>query len=74
MNIKELFLNDGGNLSHTKLWANIACASATAVFIKIGWTGTMQADVMLTYLGSVGGYSAVLRLIAAKYTPKGDEQ
>ncbi|AUH53185.1 hypothetical protein CXB49_21515 [Chromobacterium sp. ATCC 53434] len=52
-------------LSHSRLWANVACAAATAMFIRDGWRGTLTPDIWLIYLGVVGGYSASLRMIAA---------
>ncbi|WP_046158007.1 hypothetical protein [Chromobacterium vaccinii] len=52
-------------LSHSRLWANIACAAATIMFLVNGWRGTLTADIWLIYMGVVGGYSATLRLIAA---------
>ncbi|KUM02284.1 hypothetical protein KIF53_18045 [Chromobacterium subtsugae] len=52
-------------LSHSRLWANVACAAATAMFVVDGWRGTLTPDLWLIYLGVVGGYSASLRLISA---------
>lgn len=54
-----------GRMSHTKLWANVACATATGMFVYQGAQGTLSAEVWLIYLGLVGGYAAALRLIAA---------
>ncbi|KIA80580.1 hypothetical protein QR66_09475 [Chromobacterium piscinae] len=52
-------------ISHSRLWANVACAAATAMFLRDGWRGALTPDIWLIYLGVVGGYSASLRMIAA---------
>ncbi|OHX12296.1 hypothetical protein [Chromobacterium sphagni] len=66
MRIADLFCSPHSRrLSHSRLWANIACAAATAMFIVGGWRGTLTPDLWLIYLGVVGGYSASLRMIAA---------
>lgn len=71
MRLSELISNpDSGRLSHTKLWANIACATASGMFIYQGVKATLTSETWLVYLGLVGGYSAALRLIAA-YRSKG---
>lgn len=67
MRLSDLFTNPAtGRLSHSKLWANVACASATGLFIYQGVQGTLTPEVWLIYLGVVGGYAAALRLIAAR--------
>lgn len=67
MRLADLITNpDTGRLSHTKLWANMACLAATGMFIFQGIKGTLTADTWLIYLGLVGSYSAALRLIATK--------
>ncbi|POZ63587.1 hypothetical protein [Chromobacterium alticapitis] len=57
-------------ISHSRLWANVACAAATAMFVRDGWRGALTPDIWVIYLGVVGGYSASLRMIAA-YRDKG---
>ncbi|WP_440217233.1 hypothetical protein [Chromobacterium piscinae] len=67
MGLVDLIKNPAtGRLSHSKLWANIACAAATFLFLVDGWRGTLTADVWLIYLGVVGGYSAARSWIATK--------
>ena len=67
MKLSELITNpDTGRLSHTKLWANVACAASTAVFLKQGWAGTLTAEVWFVYLGVVGGYAVARRWLANK--------
>ncbi|MCG8993234.1 hypothetical protein LH427_09640 [Laribacter hongkongensis] len=66
MRLSDLVSNpDTGRLSHTKLWANVACAAATGMFVYQGIKGTLSTDTWLIYLGLVGGYAAALRMIAA---------
>ncbi|KUM03515.1 hypothetical protein KIF53_13350 [Chromobacterium subtsugae] len=60
-----------GRLSHSKLWANVACAVATGMFVYQGVAGTLTAEVWLIYLGVVGGYSAARSWIAAQRDAKG---
>lgn len=52
-----------GCISHTKLWANIACCAATYKFIALP---EPSAEIWMAYLGLVGGYSVARRWIAAK--------
>ena len=71
MKVSDLFTNPAtGHLSHSKLWANVACAVATAMFIQQGWRGTLGADIWLAYLGMVGGYSAARSWIATRRDSK----
>ncbi|STQ91384.1 hypothetical protein [Iodobacter fluviatilis] len=53
-------------LSHSKLWANVACAASTAVFIKQGWAGTLSSEGWLVYLGVVGGYAVARHWLATR--------
>lgn len=72
MTIGDLIKNPAtGRLSHSKLWANIACASSTVMFLANGWRGTLTADIWLIYMGSVGGYSAARSWIATRRDVKG---
>lgn len=67
MGLADLIQNPAtGRLSHSKLWANVACAAATGMFVYQGVVGTLTADVWLIYLGVVGGYSAARSWIATK--------
>lgn len=71
MKVSDLFTNPAtGRLSHSKLWANVACAVATLMFIQQGWHGTLGADIWLAYLGMVGGYSAARSWIATRRDSK----
>lgn len=57
-----------GQLSHTKIWANIAYIVVTLAFAKITFT-TAEPDltVWLLYLCVVGGHSSLSKLISMKY-------
>ncbi|WP_288843432.1 hypothetical protein [uncultured Deefgea sp.] len=67
MKLSDLITDaQGEHLSHSKIWANVACAAATVVFIKQGWAGTLTADVWFVYLGVVGGYAVARRWLANK--------
>jgi len=71
MRLADLFTNPAsGRLSHSKLWANVACATATGMFVYQGVAGTLTAEVWLIYLGVVGGYSAARSWIATRRDSK----
>ena len=62
--IKALAGTEGtGAPSHTKIWASVACATATWKFIHIP---EPSVDIWMAYLGLVGGYALGRRWIAAK--------
>jgi hypothetical protein len=68
MNLKDLITDAGtGQLSHTKLWANIAYASATVAFLYAVHKDSATADVWLIYLGVVGASATVSKLLSLKY-------
>ncbi|MGC0151209.1 hypothetical protein ACPRNU_01965 [Chromobacterium vaccinii] len=72
MSIGDLIKNPATDrLSHSKLWANIACAVGSSMFVYQGIVGTLTADVWLIYMGSVGGYSAARSWIATRRDAKG---
>ena len=59
MRILDIFKNPAtGNVSHSKLWANIACAAGTVKFVMLP---DPSAEIWAVYLGIVGGY-AVARM------------
>jgi len=51
-----------GRLSHTKLWPNVANLVATILFVRAGWENQLSPEIWWAYLGSVGGYTALMRL------------
>lgn len=59
-----------GALDHHKLWYHVACAAATAVFVKIGWQATPSdslAFLFFVYLGCVGGVPLATQFLVSKY-------
>lgn len=71
MRLADLFTNPAtGRLSHSKLWANVACATATGMFVYQGVAGQLASETWLIYLGVVGGYSAARSWIATKRDSK----
>ena len=54
-------------VSHTKLWANIAYATATAAFAYMSYAGTASADIWLIYLASIGASATLSKLLSLKY-------
>ncbi|SEO64152.1 hypothetical protein [Nitrosovibrio sp. Nv6] len=57
-----------GNVSHTKLWANVAYASATGAFWWSAVQGQLTPDIWLIYLGVVGAHTAASKLIGLRYS------
>lgn len=72
MKLKDLITDSAepDRMSHTKLWANVAYATATVVFALQAYKGSLNADVWLIYLGVVGAHSAASKLIGMKYGQK----
>lgn len=68
---------DGKNLSHTKVWSNIAYAAGTFKFV----TTDVSADIWLIFLGVVGSAQIASKYLSLKYkgetmsieTKKGDQ-
>ncbi|HEZ3309377.1 TPA: hypothetical protein WH485_002053, partial [Neisseria meningitidis] len=53
MRILDIFKNPAtGNVSHSKLWANVACAAGTFKFVMLP---DPSAEIWAVYLGIVGG-------------------
>lgn len=68
MKITDLIKDAGtSQLSHTKLWANIAYLSATIAFCWMSYKGTATAEIWLIYLGVLGIHGAASKLIGLKY-------
>ncbi|MGV3581886.1 MAG: hypothetical protein ACO1N8_06240 [Methylophilus sp.] len=64
----DLFIDPGtGQLSHTKIWANIAYCAATFAFCFMTYKGTATAEIWFIYLGVLGTHSAASKLISLKY-------
>lgn len=64
MRILDIFKNPAtGNVSHSKLWANVACAAGTFKFVMLP---DPSAEVWAVYLGIVGGYAVARSLVSVK--------
>ena len=68
MNWSDLILTPKGNISHTKLWANVAYAVATTVILYQTFHGVVTWELLLAYLGTVGASAAAHKLFALKYS------
>ena len=55
-----------GQLSHTKLWANVAYAATTVAIVKSAWAGTLTADLLWPYLVVVGASTAASKLLSLR--------
>lgn len=68
MNWRDIITDAGTQqVSHTKLWANIAYLTAT---IAIGWAaykGSLSADLLLIYLGIVGASATASKFLSLRY-------
>lgn len=64
MAIFDIFRNPAtGKLSHSKVWANVACAAATYKFVVLPEPPT---EVWAVYLGIVGGYAVARAAVSVK--------
>lgn len=52
-----------GNLSHSKIWANVACLAATYKFLMEPDVGF---EIWAIYLGIVGGYAVARSYVSVK--------
>lgn len=52
-----------GEMSHSKLWANVAAGAATYKFITLP---DLNAEIWVAYLGIVGGYAVARKWLATK--------
>lgn len=64
MGIFDIFKNPAtGRMSHSKLWANVACAAGTYKFLILP---DPSVEVWAVYLGIVGGYAVARSLVSVK--------
>lgn len=64
MRILDIFKNPvTGNVSHSKLWANVACAAGTFKFVMLP---DPSAEIWAVYLGIVGGYAVARSFVSIK--------
>lgn len=61
-------------LSHTKLWTNIAYLAATLAFVRITLFSNepSNAEIWLIYLGIVGTHNVASKVLSMKYAAKGE--
>lgn len=52
-----------GKLSHSKVWANVACAVSTYKFFMLP---EPSVEIWATYLGIVGGYAVARAAVSVK--------
>ena len=52
-----------GKVSHSKLWANVACAAGTYKFLILP---NPSVEVWAVYLGIVGGYAVARSFVSVK--------
>lgn len=71
MKLVDLITDAGtGMVSHTKLWANVAYATATGAFAYAVYKGTASADIWIIYLGVVGASATLSKLLSLRYGGK----
>ena len=64
MRIFDIFKNPAtGGISHSKLWANVACAAGTFKFVMLP---DPSAEIWAVYLGLVGGYAVARSSVSVK--------
>lgn len=64
MGILDIFKNPAtGKVSHSKLWANVACAAGTYKFLILP---NPSVEVWAVYLGIVGGYAVARSFVSVK--------
>ena len=64
MRIFDIFKNPAtGGISHSKFWANVACAAGTFKFVMLP---DPSAEIWAVYLGIVGGYAVARSFVSVK--------
>lgn len=58
-----------GQLSHTKLWTNIAYLVATVAFLRLAILSDtpIDSEIWLIYLGVVGAHNVSSKILSLKY-------
>jgi hypothetical protein len=75
MHWRDLITDSGtGQISHTKLWANIAYASSTGVLISADSSSAIFPEVLFIYLGVVGASATASKFLSLKYGATKDGQ
>ena len=67
----DIFKNpQSGKFSHSKIWANVACAAATYKFVA---APDAPSEIWAIYLGIVGGYAVARSYVSVKRQEVGQE-
>ncbi|MBI5058943.1 hypothetical protein HZB60_04055 [candidate division KSB1 bacterium] len=70
MPLKDLITDAAtGQLSHAKIWANVAYATATLIVIIMAVNGTLGGEIFLCYLAGVGMSAAASKFASMKLGP-----
>jgi hypothetical protein len=68
MKLSDLIQDAGtGMVSHTKVWANIAYATATVAFGYMVYKNTATGEIWMIYLGGIGASATLSKLLSLKY-------
>lgn len=54
-------------MSHTRLWANVAYATATGCLLWQTHQGKLTSDLLLVYLGVVGASATASKFLSLRY-------
>lgn len=76
MRLEDILADPGtGQLSHTKVWNNIANAVATYVVVDLHREGKLSIEWMLLYLAVVGGVAVLSKWTSMRFgTAQADKQ
>ena len=68
MSIKDLITDaSSGQLSHTKLWANIAYTVGTWAFVWQAYKRELTDMLLFAYLGCVAGSALASKIVSYRY-------
>lgn len=71
LKLSDLIIDAGtGQLSHTKVWANVAYFVTTVSFAWLSYQGKSDADIWLIYLGIVASHAAASKVVSLKFGGK----
>jgi hypothetical protein len=65
--MNNLVKGNNGEISNSKVWAFIGCATATWIMIYMTIKDKMGWEMFVVYIASVAGFSQLSKLIAYKY-------
>lgn len=68
MRWRDLITDAGtGQVSHSKLWANMAYATSTSAIIWLTAEGGLTGELLLIYLGAVGASTTASKFLSLRY-------